>query len=208
MPSRRDTFFSPFADFPYFTKESLHVSAKRFSMPKSTFDSYIHKALQEALIIGLKRNYYVTRTYYEKHKTDSGYLFSLANILLQPSYVSLESALQYYGLFTEAVNYTTTSVTLKLPREFMNRTGRYSYRNISEKLFTGFTRVKGDFEFNIALPHKAIFDYLYYFTRRFTINVHPDLMEDLRIDTGSLTPQEKSALKKLLSDFTSTKMHL
>ncbi|MBU1992484.1 MAG: hypothetical protein ABH856_04450 [Patescibacteria group bacterium] len=208
MPSRRDTFFSPFNEFPYFTKELLRESAKKFAMPNYILNSYIYKALRNGEIISLKRNYYVTRPFYEKHKTDTSYLFSLANILLKPSYISLETALQYYGLFAEAVNYTISSVTLKLPREFKNRTGRYLYRKINEKLFTGFQIVEEEFNFTIALPHKAIFDYLYYHTNRFTKNVHPDLPEELRIDTDSLSPEEKKKLKDILTQFTSIKMHL
>ena len=208
MISRRDIFFSSFTDFPYFTKELLRASARKFEVPESTFNSYIYKALRDGQIMSLKRNYYVTHFFYEKHKTDTSYLFSLANILLKPSYVSLETALQYYGLFAEAVNYTITSVTPKLPRRFRNRASVYSYRNISEKLFTGFKSIKGNFEFTIALPHKAIFDYLYYYTRRFAKNVHFDLIEELRIDTDALPPGEKKRLHGLISAFTSTKIRL
>ena len=208
MNSRRETFFSSFLDFPYFTKEVLRESAKKFSMPESTFNSYIYKALRDGQIIGLKRNHYVTRSFYEKHKTETGYLFSLANVLLKPSFISLEMALQYYGLFAEAVNYTVTSITTKLPRSFRNRTGIYSYRNISDGLFTGFTRIKGDFDFMIALPHKAIFDYLYYYTNRFTKKVHPDLLEELRIDTSRLPENEKKAFEDLIARYTTKKINL
>ena len=209
MASRRETFFSLFSELPYFTRESLRESANKFSLTGSTFNSYIYKALKNGQIISLKRNYYVTRIFYEKHKTDTGYLFSLANILLKPSYISLETALQYYGLFAEAVNYTITSVTLKLPREFkVKKIGVCSYRKISEKLFTGFKSIKGDFDFVIALPHKAVFDYLYYYTNRFTKNVHSDLLEELRIDVAALPEEEKSALKNLLADYTSIKLHI
>lgn len=208
MPSRRNVFFSSLNEFPYFTKELLRQSAKKFSIPESTLNSYIYKALKNGEILSLKRNYYVTRSFYEKHKTNTSYLFSLSNALLKPSYVSLESALQYYGLFAEAVNYVITSVTLKLPREFKNRTGRYSYRKINEKLFADFKIVENKFNFAIALPYKAIFDYLYYYTNRFTKNVHPDLLEEFRIDTDSLSRDEKEKLKSLIKQFTLIKINL
>lgn len=208
MSSRRETFFSSFNRFPYFTKEMLYAAARRFNMPQSTLNSYIYKGLRNTQIISLKRNYYVTRSFYDAHKTDTTYFFSLANTLLKPSYVSLEAALQYYGLFAEAVNYTITSVTLKLPRTFQNRMGTYSYRKINEKLFTDFQGIKGNFEFTIALPHKAIFDYIYYHTNCFTKNIHVNLLEELRIDTDSLPLEEKENLAALLSGFTSIKMHI
>lgn len=208
MSSKRETFFLPYRSFPYFTKDTLRASAERFGMPLSTFNSYIYKGLQEGQIIALKRNHYVTRAFYEAHKTETAYLFFLANTLLRPSYVSLESALQYYGLFAEAVPYAITSVTLKLPRRFENRLGFYSYRNITESLFTDFKIVRDPFEFAIALPHKAIFDTLYYYTHGFTRNVHADLLEDLRIDMDELNSKDKQLLAKLLTSFTSVKIHL
>lgn len=204
----RESFFSSFSNSPYFTKGQLRILAEKFSIPTSTLNSYISKGLKESQIIKLKNNYYVMGGFFEKHKTDSSYLFSLANILLTPSYISLETALQYYGLFAEAVHYNYTSVTSKLPRQFMTRAGSYSYRNMKEGLFTGFTKIKGSFEFTIALPHKAIFDYVYYYTKHFTRNVHTDLLEDLRIDAGALSRQEKKNLDHLLSEFTTIKFHL
>lgn len=208
MPSRRNSFFSSYLEFPYFTKEVLRASADRFRIPKSTFNSFIAKALKNGEIIHLKRNNYVTRTFFEKYRTDSDYVFFLANALLKPSYVSSEAALQYYGLFAEAVNYATTSVTTKLTRQFKNRTGIYFYRNITESLFTDFKMVKGNFEFAIALPHKAIFDYLYYHTNRFTKNVHADLLGEFRIDSNELSSAEKESLQKLIAQFTSVKISL
>jgi hypothetical protein len=208
MQSGRSVFFSHFVTFPFFTKAQLRAECDKFSITDSTLNSYIYKSLRDGDIISLKRNYYVTRNFYDVHKTDMSYLFSLANILLQPSYISLQSALQYYGLFAEAVNYAITSVTIKLPRKFENRLSRYFYRNMNEKLFTDFQTIKGNFTFTIAIPHKAIFDYLYYQTNRFTQNVHSDILEELRIDTDSLDTKEKKALGRLISRFTSTKINI
>lgn len=208
MPSRRESFFSPYLKSPFFTKETLQSAALQFNLHESTFNSFIEKALRKGEIIPLKRSHYVTRTFFEHHRTDQSYLFFLTNALLKPSYVSLEAALQYYGFFAEAVNYTITSVTPKLPRQFRNRTGVYVYRSISEALFTDFKTVKEDFEFTIALPHKAVFDYLYYYTDRFTKNVHEDILEDLRIDVSELGIKEKKRLWELIAPFTSIKISL
>lgn len=208
MTSKREHFFSCYQKLPYFTKESLRSSAERLGLPISTFNAYIHRALKEGLIIRLKRNHYVTRSFYEDHRTDMDYVFFLANILLEPSYVSMEAALQYYGLFTEAVNFSVVSVTTKLPRRFKNRLAIYSYRSIKEDLFTDFKIVKGNFDFAVAMPHKAVFDYLYYHTKGFTRNMHEHLPEDLRIDTGELSKEEKEKLIGLIKKFTAIKINL
>jgi len=207
MATRRNVFFSSFIGLPYFTKEILRESAKKFEISEVVLNSYIYRALKDGQIIGLKRNYYVTRLFYEEYKTNMSYIFLLANILLRPSYVSMETALQYYGLFAEPI-YDIASVTQKLPRKFKNRTGKYFYRKINKKLFTGFRNVEGDFNFVIALPYKAIFDYLYYETRCFTKNVHPDLLEELRVDASQLSADEKKKLKDLIAQFTSIKIYL
>jgi hypothetical protein len=51
-----------------------------------------------------------------------------------------------------------------------------------------------------------ILDYLYYYTNRFTKNVHEDLLEDLRVDISELSSEEKEKLQKLISKFTSIKI--
>jgi predicted transcriptional regulator of viral defense system len=208
MGKERENFFSVYSQLPYFTKESMSASAERLGIKTRTLDSYIYKGLREGQIIQLKRGCYVTHSFYEDNKTDSSYLFFLANQLLRPSYISLETALQYYGVFAEAVNFTTTSVTTKLPRRFKNRSGLYTYRHIAQPLFTDFQVVKGHFSFLMALPHKAVFDYLYYHTHAFTTDVHPDLLEDLRIDIDEFTSQNKRELLALIAPFTSVKFHL
>lgn len=184
------------------------MTARNYDMPNSTLNAYLYKGLRDGQIIHLKRNYYVTRAFFEEHRTDQSYLYFLANTLLKPSYISLEAALQYYGLFAEAINYTITSVTPKLPRIFKNRTSIYVYRKLQEKLFSSFQTIKGTFDFTIALPHKAVFDYLYYKTHRFTTNLDPDLLEELRIDTDILSPEEKKKLNTLLATFSSVTFHL
>lgn len=208
MPSVRNILFSSLNKFPYFTKQHLRQYAKRFSMPENTLNSKITRALKKGDIIKLKKNHYVTRTFYDMNKTETSYIFFLANILLKPSYISLESALQYYGLFAEAVNYVVTSVTLKLPRQFQSRGRLYSYRGLDKKLFNDFKNVNDKFTFTIALPHKAIFDYLYYNTKRFTKNVHADVLEELRINVDDIPLSEKKKLKELITQFTSIKIRL
>jgi hypothetical protein len=99
-------------------------------------------------------------------------------------------------------------VTLQLPRKFKNRFGVFSYRHITKDLFSGFYYHKETFEYAIAYPHKAIFDYLYYHTNRFTKNIHPDILEDLRIDTDELSDEEKGKLENLLSKYTSIKINI
>lgn len=83
----------------------------------------------------------------------------IANHLYAPSYVSMSSALRYYGLIPEAV-YFTQSMTLKHPRDFDTPIGRFEYVRISKDAFPiGLTSIqKGGYAFVMATPEKALCD--------------------------------------------------
>ncbi len=83
----------------------------------------------------------------------------IANHLYAPSYVSMSSALRYYGLIPEAV-YTEQSMTLKHSKDFDTYLGRFEYTHISKKAFSvGLTSIrKDDYAFVLATPEKALCD--------------------------------------------------
>lgn len=83
----------------------------------------------------------------------------IANHLYTPSYVSMSSALRYYGLIPEAV-YTKQSMTLKHSKNFDTPLGRFEYTHISKKAFSvGLTNIRKDgYAFVIATPEKALCD--------------------------------------------------
>ncbi len=83
----------------------------------------------------------------------------IANHLYAPSYVSMSSALRYYGLIPEEV-YIKQSMTLKHSRDFDTPLGRFEYINLSKKAFSiGLTGIlKEDYAFVIATPEKALCD--------------------------------------------------
>lgn len=107
-------------------------------------------------IIRLKRGLYVC------NPEITGKILStelIANHLYAPSYVSMSSALRYYGLIPEAV-YVKQSMTLKHSRDFDTPLGRFEYTNISRNAFAvGLTSIrKDDFAFVMATPEKALCD--------------------------------------------------
>lgn len=83
----------------------------------------------------------------------------IANHLYAPSYVSMSSALRYYGLIPEAV-YTKQSMTLKHSKDFDTQLGRFEYTHISKKAFSiGLSSIKkDDYAFVMATPEKALCD--------------------------------------------------
>ncbi len=86
---------------------------------------------------------------------------ALATKIYQPSYVSLEMAMGFYGIIPEAV-FTVTSVTTRKTKEFKTPRGTFSYQKIKKEAFGGYeTKKNGKISFNLALPEKAVVDFMY-----------------------------------------------
>jgi len=83
--------------------------------------------------------------------------FQIANFLYSPSYISLESALSFYGIITQ-FPYQITSITPKKTKIIKTLNKEFSYVHIKPELFFGYEKKE---KFLIALPEKALFDYLY-----------------------------------------------
>ena len=88
--------------------------------------------------------------------------FLVANRLLSASYVSLQSALAYYGMIPEHVP-VTTSITTSRPSRWETPLGIYDFRHIQIPFFDGYRMVDfGDQQQAfIAIPEKALLDLIY-----------------------------------------------
>lgn len=85
----------------------------------------------------------------------------IAYRLYEPSYISLEWALSYYGLIPEMV-FSVTSVTTKTTRNYDNKIGLFIYRHIKPSMFTGYKKMDVENQpYLMALPEKALVDYFY-----------------------------------------------
>ena len=110
----------------------------------------------------------------------------IANHLCAPSYVSMSSALRYYGLIPEAV-YTMQSMTLEHARSFDTPLGRFEYRYISKEAFSvGLTSIRKEgFAFVMATPEKALCDLIANSAKvnlRYVKDVEIYLEEDIRME--------------------------
>jgi predicted transcriptional regulator of viral defense system len=188
---------------PHFNKADIYQVSMQYGLKSATVDTYISRSMIRRDIIQLKKGMYVTADFYEKNKGDISYIFYLANVARTPSYVSSWTALQYYDLTTEATH-AITSVTPRVTREYLTKAGDFDYHSIKKELFSGFSLVKGKFNFFIASPSKALFDLLYFRTSQFR-SVHeeeiPGIAEDLRIDLDELEKKERDAFYTLINNF-------
>ena len=84
--------------------------------------------------------------------------FEIANYIYNPSYISLESALSYYGILSQ-FSYTITSITTKKPNLYEISEKEFKYSKVKSDFFNGYKMVDG---FLIATPEKALFDSIYF----------------------------------------------
>lgn len=96
-----------------------------------------------------------------------------ANKIYFPSYLSLESALAYYGWIPEGV-FTFTSVTTLKTNVFDTPKGRFRYSTVKPALFFGYKILYMDGRgIKMAEPEKALLDFLYF---------HPEVQTEVDFD--------------------------
>jgi predicted transcriptional regulator of viral defense system len=130
---------------------------------------------RKGLLVRLRQGYYTFPEY--KSKRDFGYYF--ANRMYRPSYVSLHSALSFYGMIPEAVVQITSVTTLKTA-VFNNDFGTFSYKSIREELMFGYDLkpIADGRTIQLAKPEKALLDLLYLYPFYSTETE----LEELRLD--------------------------
>lgn len=130
---------------------------------------------QAGRLYQLRRGVYTLAPPYQKTKPHP---FRIANLLVESSYVSLQSALAYYGLIPEYTP-STTSVTTLRPGVWATPLGNFEYRHVQVALFHGLKQIEvssGQFAF-VATPEKALLD-LVHLTPRAD---HSAYLDELRL---------------------------
>lgn len=202
---RKKHIFQSLAPHPFFHKETIDTESKRFGLSEHSVNAY----LKEKSIVRLKRDFYIYREQFEKNKSDLSYAFYIANNLRSPSYISLESAMQFYGLMTETIADVVTSVTTKVTGHYNTKIGKFMYRSIKGSLFDFYeTYTKGNYKFLIATTFKSIFDYLYFFTDGFRKKIDTSIFDILRIDIQELSKKDRARFNALLREHTNLEIRI
>jgi predicted transcriptional regulator of viral defense system len=154
-------------------------------LSEKTAQQLVWRYKKKGYIFELKKGLYAL-------KTNPPNTYQIANRLYQPSYISFDAALSYYGIIPETI-YTITSATTRVTREFVVEGICYSYHHLKKSVFTGYKLVPYlGVGVNMAEPEKALADYLYY------IDLHQRSLHYERID---LKKVKKTKLKKYLRLF-------
>ena len=130
---------------------------------------------KKGLLVKLRRGLYTFAEY--KRKPD--YALYFANRIYKPSYVSLHTALSFYGMIPESVVQFTSVTSLKTAA-FVNDFGEYSYMSLREDLMFGYDLkpLTDGRTLQLAQPEKALLDLLYLYPFYNT----PQELEELRLD--------------------------
>lgn len=137
------------------------------SQPK-TLKVQISRWKKKGLVQSIRKGLYVLNAQDRQTEPSS---FYLANQIFVPSYVSLESALAYYGLIPEFIA-ATTSVTTRKTCRFANDFGIFTYQRVLPKAFSGFetTGRPGSLSVLLATPEKAVVDFFYLNLSKFSVS--------------------------------------
>jgi len=157
---------------------------------------------KQGYIIRLKKGLYVVS---EKISRKSISRELIANHLYGPSYISLETALAYYGLIPERV-YAMRSVCMKLHKQYDTPFGHFEYVKVPEKYYPIGVRqeiVNNEYAFLIATPEKAICD-LILATLRLRLQsvraVQTYLEDDLRIDFSAVEHWDTGIVRQCVEE--------
>ena len=113
---------------------------------------------RKGLLVKLRNQFYA----FPEYRQVPDFSRYVANRMYAPSYISLHSALAFYGMIPEEVVQLTSVTTLK-PAKFENLFGTFHYQSVKRALFFGFETMtmQNGRRLLFATPEKALLDLLY-----------------------------------------------
>ena len=160
------------ADTPFFTISSLQAI---FGTSRESARTIAARLVKRGVLTRIRRDLYALIN--KKYS-----LFSLANALCQPSVVSLESALNYWGLIVQVPQIVFSTALRSYQCEVDNTA--FVYRRMAPMLMR-FGHVKVE-DFTMADPEKAFLDSLYMRTKGL-VELLPGDVNMGKLDTQLLT---------------------
>ena len=145
----------------------------------------IKKLIKAEILIKIEKNKYLLKS----AKTND---FALANFLYQPSYVSFETALNFYGILSQ-FPYEISSATTRKTNKKKFEDKVFTYTRIKKDLFWGYEKKGG---FIIALPEKALADQIYLSSKGY---------KRINLDEYDLERISTLKLKKYLNKYPKTR---
>jgi len=162
----------------------------------------INALKSQGVLEPIKKGLYIAGPKIQSGKPESSLM---ANHILGPSYVSMDTALSYYGLIPERV-YETASMTTKTSREFNTPMGLFTYTHLPLPYYSfGLNMIKLSPEQYaiIASPEKALCDKIVStpgLILRSIRNAFSYLIDNIRMGEISLKGFDTRMMKEWLND--------
>ena len=170
--------------------QSLRINYKEYS----NIYQKINNECKKGNLVKIKRGLYTDDLYNDKEV--------IANICCNPSYISFEYALSYYGVIPEIVS-TFTSATFgkKNNKIYHMKDSTFDYRSVPDEVFhMGVLIMKNskDISYKIASKEKALCDLLYSkYPVRSIKDLKTLLFEDMRIDENDILKMNVEFIKEI-----------
>lgn len=170
--------------------QSLRIKYKEYS----NIYQKIHNECEKGILVKIKRGLYTDDLYDDKEV--------IANICYNPSYISFEYALSYYGVIPEFVS-TFTSATFgkKNNKIYRMKDATFDYQSVPDEVFPmGVLLMKNSkgISYKFASKEKALCDLLY---SKYPVRSIKDLkillFEDMRIDENELLKMNVEFIKEI-----------
>ena len=135
----------------------------------------ISRWIKKGLLIKLRNSFYA----FPEYLKIPNFPLNVANYIYKPSYISLHTALAFYGMIPESVVQISSITSLKTA-SFTNSFGTFSYKNILPRCMFGYDAkpFSDGKTILMATPEKAILDLLYLYPFYNSINA----LRELRLD--------------------------
>ena len=170
--------------------QNLRIKYKEYS----NIYQKINNECKKGILVKIKRGLYSDDLYNDKEV--------IANICYNPSYISFEYALSYYGVIPEFVS-TFTSATFgkKNNKIYHMKDFTFDYRSVPNEVFPmGILIMKNskDISYKIASKEKALCDLLYSkYPVRSIKDLKTLLFEDMRIDENEFLKMNVEFIKEI-----------
>lgn len=187
----------PYAEEPL-TLQILLDLLKEYKRP---YDK-VNELVKKGMLLPVKKGFYIPGTKLGIARPES---FLIANHLWGPSYVSLETALSYWGLIPERV-IEISSVTIKKTKTYKTPVGRFSYFHTPLPYYSfGIKsfRLTAKQTVLIASPEKALCDKVVLTSGVFLRSIRSTmefLLEDLRIDEEALSQLNREEIENWIGE--------
>ncbi|MCD6342471.1 MAG: hypothetical protein J7L76_01665 [Spirochaetaceae bacterium] len=181
-------------DEPIFSSKLLMAGQKS----STDIQLQLSRWLKSGRLFQLRRGWYALAPPYRKVEPHP---FFIANQLKKASYISLQSALSFYGMIPEYVP-VITSVTTGRPEVLNTPEGTFQYKHVKNAFFSGYhgIQITGDKTVFIATPEKCLLDLIY-----LTPGSHSfEYLRELRLQNDDVLDMDK--MMEMADDFGGTKL--